>query len=166
VAQGHSNLEISHRLTISEATVRTIRRMAKPRAEDRTSLRARRLVDVLGVGLGNGLGLVLWWQAGQYLQPRVSQLCWWQLVVAATGPLLSYVTLMLVKGRHVVSAIRVVPLRLLNGMLFSLTMLPPTIGFCLGWTGGGSVTLLGASLSLPYVLLAPLVLGTYLVRDA
>jgi hypothetical protein len=90
--------------------VRTIRRMARPRAEDQKSLRARRLVGVLGAGLGNGLGLVLWWQAGQYVQPGVSQLCWWPLVVAAIGPLLSYLTLMLVKGRHVLSAIRVLPI--------------------------------------------------------
>ena len=146
-------------------SVRTIRRMAKPQAEDRTSLRARRLAGVLGAGLGNGLGLVLWWQAGQYVQPGVSQLCWWPLVVAAIGPLLSYVTLMLVKGRHVVSAIRVLPMQLLNGMLFFLTVLLLTIGFYLGWTDGGGVTLLGASLFLPYVFLAPLVIGTYLIRE-
>ena len=114
----------------------------------------------------HGLGLFLWWRAGQYVQPGVSQLCWWPLVVAAIGPLLSYVTLMLVKGRHVVSAVRVLPMQLLNGMLFLLTGLLPTIGFYLGWTGGGSVTLLGASLFLPYVFLAPLVIGTYLIRDA
>ena len=41
--------------------------MAKPKTEDRTPLRARRLVGVLGAGLGNGLGLALWWQAGQYV---------------------------------------------------------------------------------------------------
>ena len=147
-------------------SVRTIRRMAKPQAEDRTSLRARRLAGVLGAGLGNGLGLVLWWQAGQYVQPGVSQLCWWPLVVAAIGPLLSYVTLMLVKGRYLVSAIRVLPMQLLNGMLFFLTVSLLTIGFYLGWTDGGGVTLLGAALFLPYVLLAPLVIGTYLIRDA
>ena len=62
-------------------SVRTIRRMAKPQAKDRTSLRARRLVGVLGAGPGNGLGLVLWWQAGQYVQPGLSQRCWWPLVV-------------------------------------------------------------------------------------
>ena len=75
-------------------------------------------------------------------------------------------TLMLVKSRHVVSAIRVLPMQLLNGMLFFLTVLLLTIGFYLGWTDGGSVTLLGASLFLPYVFLAPLVIGTYLIRDA
>jgi hypothetical protein len=105
-------------------SVRTIRRMAKPQAEDRTSLQARRLAG--------GLGLVLWWQAGQYVQPGVSQLCWWPLVVAAIGPLVSYLTLMLVKGCHVVSAIRVLPMHLLNGMLFFLTVLLLTIGFYLG----------------------------------
>jgi|GEM_PF-5045896 len=147
-------------------SVRTIRRLAEPQAKDRTSLRARRLAGVLGAGLGNGLGLVLWWQAGQYVQPGVSQLCWWPLVVAAIGPLLSYLTLMLVKGRHVVSAIRVLPMQLLNGMLFFFTVLLLTIGFYLGWTDGGGVTLLGASLFLPYVFLAPLVIGTYLTRDA
>ena len=57
-------------------SLRTIRRMAKPKTEDRTPLRAVRLAGVLGAGLGNGLGLVLWWQAGQYVQPGVSQLCW------------------------------------------------------------------------------------------
>jgi hypothetical protein len=147
-------------------SVRAIRRMAKPQAEERASLRARRLAGVLGAGLGNGLGLALWWQAGQYVQPGVSQLCWWPLVVAAIGPLLSYLTLMLVKGRHVVSAIRVLPMHLLNGMLFFLTVLLLTIGFYLGWTDGDSVTLLGAALFLPYVLLAPLIIGTYLIRDA
>jgi hypothetical protein len=110
--------------------------------------------------------LVLWWQAGQYVQPGVSQLCWWPLVVAAIGPLVSYVTLMLVKGRHVVSAIRVLPMQLFNGMLFFLTVLLLTIGFYLGWSDGGGITLLGASLFLPYALLAPLVIGTYLIRDA
>jgi hypothetical protein len=87
-------------------------------------------------------------------------------VVAAIGPLLSYVTLMLVKGRHVVSAIRVLPMHLLNGMLFFFTVSLLTIGFYLGWTDGDSVTLLGAALFLPYVLLAPVVIGTYLIRDA
>ena len=73
---------------------------------------------------------------------------------------------MLVKGRHVVSAIRVLPMQLLNAMLFFLTVLLLTIGFYLGWTDGGDVSLLGASLFLPYVFLAPLVIGTYLIRDA
>ena len=63
-------------------------------------------------------------------------------------------------------AIRVLPMQLLNGMLFFLTVLLLTIGFYLGWTDGGSVTLLGASVFLPYVFLAPLVIGTYLIRDA
>jgi hypothetical protein len=112
--------------------VRTIRRMAKPQAEERISLRARRLAGVLGAGLGNGLGLVLWWRAGQNAQPGVSQLCWWRLVVAAIGPLTSYVALMLVKGRHLVSAIRVLRMQLLNGMLFLLTVLLLTIGSHLG----------------------------------
>jgi hypothetical protein len=87
-------------------------------------------------------------------------------VVAAIGPLVSYVMLMLVKGRHAVSAIRVLPMHLLNGMLFFLTVLLLTIGFYLGWADGDSVTLLGAALFLPYALLAPLVIGTYLIRDA
>jgi hypothetical protein len=146
-------------------SVHTIRRIAKRQTEDRTSLRARRLAGVLGAGLGNGLGLVLWWQAGKYVQPGVSQLCWWPLVVAAIGPLLSYVTLMLVKGRYLVSAMRVLPMHLLNGMLFFLTVSLLIIGFYLGWTDGDSVTLLGAFLFLPYALLAPLVIGTYLIRD-
>jgi hypothetical protein len=140
--------------------------MAKPQTEDRTSPQARHLAGVLGAGLGNGLGLALWWQASQYVQPGVSQLCWWPLVVAAVGPLLSYVTLMLVKGRYLVSAIRVLPMHLLNGMLFFLTVLLLTIGFYLGRTDGGGVSLLGAFLFLPYALLAPLVMGTYLIRDA
>lgn len=147
-------------------TVRTIRRMAKPQAQDRASLRARRLAGVLGAGLGNGLGLALWWQAGQHVLSGVSQLCWWPLVVAVIGPLLAYVTLMLVKGRYLVSAIRVLPMHLLNGMLFFLTVLLLTIGFYLGWTDGDNVTLLGALLFLPYGLLAPLVIGTYLIQDA
>jgi hypothetical protein len=147
-------------------SVRTIRRMAKPETDDRTSLRARRLAGVLGAGLGNGLGLALWWQAGQYVQSGVSQLCWWPLVVAAIGPLLSYVTLRLVKGRYLVSAIRVLPMQLFNGMLLFLTVSLLTIGFYLGWTDGGSLTLLGASIFLPYVVLAPLVIGAYLSRDA
>ena len=124
------------------------------------------LAGVLGAGLGNGLGLALWWQAGQHIQPGVSQLCWWPLVVAAIGPLVSYVTLMLVKGPYLVPAIRVLSLQLLNRMLFFLTVSLLTIGFYLGWTDGGGVTLLGAALFVPYVLLAPLVIGTYLIRDA
>jgi hypothetical protein len=87
-------------------------------------------------------------------------------VVAAIGPLLSYVTLTLVEGRHVVSAIRVLPMQFLNGVLFFLTVLLLTVGFYLGWTDGGRVTLLGAALFLPYAFLAPLVIGTYLIRDA
>jgi hypothetical protein len=51
-------------------------------------------------------------------------------------------------------------------MLFFLTVLLLTIGFYLGWTDGNGVTLPGASLFLPYVLLAPLVIGAYLIRDA
>ena len=86
------------------------------------------------------------------------------LLVAAAS--VSYVTLMLVRGRHVVSAVRVLPLQLLSGMLFFLSVLLLTIGFYLGWTDGGGVTLLGASLFLPYALLAPLIVGTYLIRDA
>jgi hypothetical protein len=147
-------------------SVRTIRSMAKPQAQGRTSLRSRCLAGVLGAGLGNGLGLVLWWQAGQFFQPGVSQLCWWPLVVAAIGPLLSYVTLVLVKGRYLVSAIRVLPMQLLNGMLLFLTVSLLSIGFYLGWTDGDSVALSGAALFLPYVLLAPLIIGTYLIRDA
>jgi hypothetical protein len=85
-------------------------------------------------GLGNGLGLALWWQAGQYVRPGISQLCWWPLVVAAIGPFLSYVTLVLVKGRYLVSAMRVLPMHLLNGMLLFLTVILLTIGFYLGWT--------------------------------
>lgn len=146
-------------------SLRAIQTMAKPQTEDRTSLRAGRLAGVLGAGLGNGLGLALWWQAGQYLQSGVSQLCLWPLVVAAIGPLLSYGTLMLVKGRHAVSATRVLPMQILNGMVFLLTLLLLTIGFYLGWTDAGGVTLLGAALFLPYVLLAPLVIGTYLIRN-
>ena len=120
---------------------------------------------MLGAGLGSGLGLVLWWQAGQYVQPGASQLCWWPLVVAAIVPLVSYVTLVLVKGRHVVSAIRILPVQLLNGMLFFLTVSQLSTGFYLGWTDGGSVTPLGRP-SFPYVLLAPLVIGCFLIRNA
>jgi hypothetical protein len=54
-------------------------------------------------------------------------------------------------------------MHLLNGMLFFLTVLLLTIGFYLGWTDRGGVTLLGAALFLPYVFLAPLVIGTYLI---
>ena len=57
-------------------------------------------------------------------------------------------------------------MHLLNGMLFFLTVLLLTIGFCLGWTDRDSVTLLGAILFLPYALLAPLIIGAYLIRDA
>jgi hypothetical protein len=110
--------------------------------------------------------LVLWWKAGQYVQPEASQLCWWPLVVAAIGPLVSYVTLVLVKGRYLVSAMRVLPMQLLNRMLFFLTVLLLTIGFYLGWTDRAGSTLLGVALFLPYALLAPLVIGTYLIRDA
>lgn len=73
---------------------------------------------------------------------------------------------MLVKGRYLVSAMRVLPMHLLNGMLFFLTVSLLTMSIYLGWTDGGGVTLLGASLLLPYVLFAPLVKGTYLIRDA
>jgi len=147
-------------------SVRTIRRLVKHPTQDQASLRARRLVGVLGAGLGNGLGLALWWQAGQYVQSGVSQLCWWPLVTASIGPVVSYVTLVLLKGRYLVSAIRVLPMQVLNAMLFFLTVILLTIGFYLGWTNGSGVTLLGMALFLPYVFLAPLVIGAYLIRDA
>ena len=86
-------------------------------------------------------------------------------MVAAIGPLVSYVMLMLVKGQYLVSAIRVLPMYLLNEMLFFLTVFLLTIGFYLGWDGG-RVTLMGTSLFVPYLLLAPLVIGTYLIREA
>jgi hypothetical protein len=57
-------------------------------------------------------------------------------------------------------------MQLLNGMLFFLTVSLLTIGFYLGWTDGAGSTLLGVALFLPYALLAPLVIGTYLIRDA
>lgn len=97
-------------------SVGTVLRTAKSQAEDQTSLQARRLAGVLATVLGNGLGLVLWWQAGQYAQPGVSQHCWGPLVVAA-----------------------------------------------LGWTEGGSPTLLCASLLAPCMFVAPLVSGIYLI---
>jgi hypothetical protein len=46
---------------------------------------------------------------------------------------------MLVKGRYLVSAIRVLPMHLLNGMLFFFTVALLAIGFCLGWTDEGSL---------------------------
>lgn len=55
---------------------------------------------------------------------------------------------------------------LLNAMLFFLTILRLTISFYLGLTDGGGETLWGAALFLPYGLLAPLITGTYLIRDA
>ena len=58
------------------------------------------------------------------------------------------------------------PCNFLNGVLFFLTVSLLTIGFYLGWSDRGSVTLLGAALFLPYALLAPLVIGTFLIRDA
>jgi hypothetical protein len=73
---------------------------------------------------------------------------------------------MLVKGRYLVSAMRVLPMQLLNGMLFFLTVSLLTIGFCVRWTDGGGMTVLGAALFLPYALFAPLIMGTYLIRDA
>jgi hypothetical protein len=73
---------------------------------------------------------------------------------------------MLVKGQYLVSAIRALSMHLFNGMLLCFTVLLLTIRFYLGWTNGDGVTLLGAAFFLPYVLLAPLVIGTYLIRDA
>jgi len=77
-----------------------------------------------------------------------------------------YVTLVLVEGQYLASGINVLPAQFLNGMLFFLTVSLLTIGFYLGWTGGDSVTLLGAALFLPYALLAPVVIGTHLIRGA
>jgi hypothetical protein len=79
--------------------------------------------------------------------------------------LLSYATLMLVNGRHIISTIRVPPMQLLNGMLFFLTVQLLAVGFYLGWADGGRVTLLGASFFQPYMFLAPLLVGTYLIRN-
>ena len=45
--------------------------------------------------------------------------------------------------RYLVSAIRVVPMQLLNGMLFFITVLLLAIDFYHRWTDGDSVTLLG-----------------------
>ena len=86
--------------------------------------------------------MVLWWPASQCVQPGISQLCRWPLVGASIGLLLSCATLLLVKGRYVVSAMRVLPMQLLNGMLFFLTVSLLTIGFYLGWTDRDRVTLL------------------------
>ena len=47
-------------------------------------------------------------------------------------------------------------------MLFIVTELLMTLGFYLGWTGRGGVTLLGAALYLPDALPAPLIIGTHL----
>jgi hypothetical protein len=88
------------------------------------------------------------------------------LLVIAIGPLLSCGMLMLVKGHHMVSAIRVLPMQLLNGALFFLKAMLLTVSSYPGWADRGSVTLLGASLFLPQVFLAPLVMGTCLIRDA
>jgi len=49
--------------------------------------------------------------------------------------------LMQVKGRRVVSLRRMLPMRILNGMPFFLTVLLLTVGFYLGWTDGDSATL-------------------------
>ena len=48
-------------------------------------------------------------------------------------------------------------------MLFILTVSLLTIRFYLGWTDGGGVALLGTALFLPCALLAPLIIGTYLI---
>jgi hypothetical protein len=74
--------------------------------------------------------------------------------------------LMLVNGRYMIAATRLPPMQLLNGMLFFLTARLLTVGFYFGWADGGRVTLLGASFFQPYMFLAPLVIGTYLIRDA
>jgi hypothetical protein len=87
-------------------------------------------------------------------------------VTPAIGPLLSYMTPLLVKGGYLLSAMRVLPMHLLNGMLFFFTVLLLTIGFYLGWTDRGGLTLWGVALFLPYVLFAPLVIGIYLIRGA
>ena len=73
---------------------------------------------------------------------------------------------MLMKDRFLVSAIRVLSMHLLNGMLLCLTVSLLTIGFYPGWTDVGRLLLLGAASFLPYALLAPLVTGTYPIRDA
>jgi hypothetical protein len=58
-------------------------------------------------------------------------------------------------------------MQLLNGMLFFVTVLLPALGFYLGWVdeGEGGVTLLGVSLLVPCLLLAPRVVGTHSIRD-
>ena len=54
---------------------------------------------------------------------------------------------------------------LLNGMLSFLTAFLLPIGFYLG-RDGGRVTLMATSLFVPYLLPAPLVVGTYSIREA
>jgi hypothetical protein len=141
-------------------------RLARLQVEDQKPLLNRRRAGALGAGLANGLGLVLRWKAGQCVQTGVSQHCWWPLVAAAIGRLISYLTLLLVKGQHVVSAMRVLPMQVLNGMLFFVAVILLTIGFYLGWADIGRVTLHGTSLLLLYLFLAPLVVRTYLIREA
>lgn len=70
--------------------------------------------------------------------------------MAAIGPLPSYVTLMLAKGRYLAPALHVFPLRLLNGMPFFLNVSLLTIRFYIGWTDGDSASLSDVGLSLPY----------------
>lgn len=104
--------------------------------------------------------------AGQYVQAEVSQSRRWPLMVAAIGPPLSCVTPMLANGGHEVLAIHPLPIRFLNGILLFLRARPPTMGSYVGWTDGASVTLLGVSHLLPYVLLAPVAIGTHSIRGA
>lgn len=85
--------------------------------------------------------------------------------MAVIGPLLYCVNAYAVNSRYLVSATRVLPMQLLKRMLFFFTVLLLTIGFHLGWTAGGRVTLLGATLFMPDAMLAPVLMGTYLIRD-
>lgn len=56
-------------------------------------------------------------------------------------------------------------MQLLNGLSFFLTILLLTLDFYLGWADEGGITLLGVSLFVPYLFVAPLVVGTCLIRD-
>jgi hypothetical protein len=70
----------------------------------------------------------------------------------------------MIKDWRLVLVIRVLPMQLLNGMLFFLTVLLLTVSFYLGWTDAHGITLLGASHFPLYVILAPLAISTYFTR--
>jgi hypothetical protein len=144
--------------------VRTIRHIAKPRAGERTPIRARRLAGVLGAGQWAGLGLMM-------ADPPVRSARRIAARLVSAGDACHRATAILydaLAGEGRISAIG--DARATHASPPWDALLPHSVAAdhrVLPWMDRRRQgDALGASFFLPYALLAPLVIGTYLIRDA